>query len=373
MLPATRPVHVAQRALRSPLLYLFHLLSFSLRTIRSHDIRSLGHITPPDGTTLVPKPKVVLFMHLPKCSGSTVRNIFYANGWTATSWSLTQRLHGWKANRILHSIHNYLRQNKSRIFVEWHLSVNFSFVPELEHYVRAMRPDVEFRSFTIIRKPTAFVASDGAFWMPHRPADEVIQMKPEFTLFGALNISYTPADGHAVCKQEPEFCKGLAVWEASSRGRKKGDGPTVLNVNAKIFPEDRTAAEQVAARVAGMRAKVKAVGCNPLVKEGVALLSPLSKVFLFEDNATLPSIYAAASQGDLDFRPMPPPYPTFKHSARTNPAFLAPYKTPEASAALELANRCSMILYTLLSQAISQGTPLADVPSNWTAAGHSVS
>ena len=46
-------------------------------------------------------PTVLLFLHLAKCGGSTVRTIFSRAPWNCTYWSLTQRFVGWKANRLL--------------------------------------------------------------------------------------------------------------------------------------------------------------------------------------------------------------------------------------------------------------------------------
>ena len=90
-------------------------------------------IESPPGRPLAQRQRVLLFLHVAKCGGTSVREIFHRHKdvWHATYWSLSQRQYGFKANRILHGIHLALRQNHTRIFVEWHVAVNFSFVPTL--------------------------------------------------------------------------------------------------------------------------------------------------------------------------------------------------------------------------------------------------
>ena len=61
--------------------------------------------------------RVVLFIHVPKCGGTSVRDIFRWHNWSMTYWSNSQRLTGWKANRLLANIRSYLARNDTRIFV----------------------------------------------------------------------------------------------------------------------------------------------------------------------------------------------------------------------------------------------------------------
>jgi hypothetical protein len=140
----------------------------------------------------VPSPVVVLFVHVPKCGGTTVRHVFSNSAWYRTHWSLTCRPTGvWHSHRLLKAVHTALRQNRSRIFAEWHQELNFSWLPTLEAHVRRMRPDVRFISFTILREPSALVASHHAYWEPSRPVNLSLLLQPEFLLFhpNLLNLS----------------------------------------------------------------------------------------------------------------------------------------------------------------------------------------
>ena len=99
-----------------------HALSAVIQPIQNRSSRNgrLLHPTPPT---------VLLFLHFPKCGGSTVRKMFQrAHGWHVTYWSLTQRFHGWKANRLLAAIRVSLAANRSRTFVEWHIGINWTAV-----------------------------------------------------------------------------------------------------------------------------------------------------------------------------------------------------------------------------------------------------
>ena len=71
------------------------------------------------------RPHVLLFLHIGKCGGTTVRSIFqHAGGWVRPIWSITQRFSGWKANRMLHSLHSSMAQGAQKIFIEWHIVRN---------------------------------------------------------------------------------------------------------------------------------------------------------------------------------------------------------------------------------------------------------
>ena len=71
------------------------------------------------------QPHVLLFLHIGKCGGTTVRSIFqHGGGWVRPIWSITQRFSGWKANRMLHSLHTSMAHGAQKIFIEWHLVRN---------------------------------------------------------------------------------------------------------------------------------------------------------------------------------------------------------------------------------------------------------
>jgi hypothetical protein len=138
---------------------------------------------------MVARPRVVLFLHVAKCGGTTVRNIFKSQGWHMTFWSLTNKPTGtWHANRLLKDIHKSLSRNHSRIFAEWHVELNFSAVPEIEAHVHNMRRDVRFTSFTILRPPVSLVSSANAYFVPLRPANLSILLTPEILSESLLSL-----------------------------------------------------------------------------------------------------------------------------------------------------------------------------------------
>lgn len=160
------------------------------------------------GLAAIPKrPHVLLFLHIGKCGGTTVRSIFqHAGGWVRPIWSITQRFSGWKANRMLHSLHSSMAQGAQKIFIEWHIVRNppaphllaesppvqhsilhmshvhvmptrlacacwqepkFSDVPDIIRYARVMRPDVDIQVFTILRSPAKLIASTAVYFDPN--------------------------------------------------------------------------------------------------------------------------------------------------------------------------------------------------------------
>eukprot|EP00966_Prymnesium_polylepis_P097744 2263966-Prymnesium_polylepis.1 len=140
------------------------------RTCEGHDLRLVTQPIPANVLEKMPvRPRVVLFLHYAKCGGTTVRNIFHMQKWSATYWSSSQRFYGWKANRILDGIRHFLMQNKTRIFVEWHLGTELLDVPHIRDSVRMIRPDTEFIAFTIFREPASMVASIGTYFNPSTP------------------------------------------------------------------------------------------------------------------------------------------------------------------------------------------------------------
>ena len=122
------------------------------------------------------RPAVVLFLHLPKCGGTSVRTMFQRAGWHLTLWSLSQRRFlsaiddalisdNATAQQRCHTAKARPKRCSTRLFVEWHLSpYNLSFIPTIEQRVKLLRPDAIFRSFLIMRPPIDLVSSNGAFW-----------------------------------------------------------------------------------------------------------------------------------------------------------------------------------------------------------------
>jgi hypothetical protein len=80
-----------------------------------------GHKLP-----LARKQRVVLFLHVAKCGGTSVREIFRTRGWSMTHYSLTQQFKSdrYRSNRLLRSIGQLLAANHTHIFAEWHFDYN---------------------------------------------------------------------------------------------------------------------------------------------------------------------------------------------------------------------------------------------------------
>lgn len=323
-------------------LTLVALVAFgSIPHVFAHSLANLGRI--PDvakgGSLLAARPQVVLFVHLPKCAGTTVGAVFHMHNWSRTLWSLTQRWSGWKANRLLHSIHWLLSRNLTKIFVEWHLDYNFSAVSEIAQYVRRMRPGVVFRSFTILRSPIELVGSNGAYWAPEMAAPLFIDQHPEMLLFGSIRIKSTIADGRGECAKNRTFCNAIARYYARIRGSR--------SINVK----DEVAAEDAMAQRTGRLTRLAVDGCNSLIEEAIHLLSSVDRVLLLEDETTMRVVHAMA-RGDLSFRPLRPDIkliePSQRNTATVGSKQRAPYRTADAIALANTANNCSMTLYRRL-------------------------
>ena len=336
---------------------LLPLLGLVARCV-AHDLKDLGLI--PDfshkGKRLAARPRVILFLHVPKCGGTTVGGMFAMHNWTRTLWSVSQRFTGWKANRLLHAIRSQLALNKTRIFAEWHLDYNFSMVPAIAGYVRQMRPDVDFRAFTVLRTPLELVGSNGAWWSPITPATHFIRAHPEMLLFGSLRLPVPQLNGTVVCsrKEEREFCEEAALQNARARASNVAkNGFYVPPPRVPIERADVEMAEDYAARRAARLQRVSEAGsCTPLVEEALEMLAPLDSVLLLEDKLALPTLQAVAL-GDLSFRP-----PRENVSVELPRALMSrtatitsrrePYRRPEAVEAARAENLCSAMLYERL-------------------------
>ena len=340
----------------------------------AHNISTLGFIKLPSkhpSQRWVPRARVFLFLHVPKCGGTSIRSIFNAHNWTLTFWSLTQRMTGYKANRLLHSIRMYLAQNKSKIFVEWHLDYNLSMVPEIEQYVRIMRPDVVFRSFIVLRNPTSMAASSGSYWAPNRPPSLFLRENPEMMLFGGLRmddykVGSVPSafNGTVLCRQEAwrHLCDNITSYQANLARR-----------HGKPTEEDKQTAEFWVAKRAERLAVVEAAGgCSGMLAEAWRRLSLLDAVLMLDDNRTMPTLHAIAQDTQVHFRTpisaaIQPTLPTTvavpgKSSGNFNgpdtrapPKLKEKYYAPKALATAHEENRCSYELFAQLKEAMRCG------------------
>ena len=185
------------------------LISLYFPATRCHELHKFNHSHPiPNiSSPTYVRPRVLLFLHVPKNGGTTVRGLFHAYGWHCTYWSLTQRMEGFKANRILDAISAGLKGKRNKIFVEWHLGINWTVVPAIEHFTRLMRPDVNFQAWTILRRPLDFIASNGAFWRPTTPPQMYIRDNRDYFVHNVFELDrlwpyryawrqYVPSDSY---------------------------------------------------------------------------------------------------------------------------------------------------------------------------------
>ena len=360
--------------------------------------------------TLARNPVVVLFVHVPKCAGTTVRPLFHNGGWHQLHWSLTCRPTGvWHSHRLLKAIHTALTLNHSHIFAEWHQELNFSFLPELETHVRAMRPNLTYHAFTILRPPEELLVSNAAFWTPTRPVNVTVLTHPEYLLFDPhlLNLSSTlppplprgdrgdddrarqrgghagqhygdvgqrggdvgqrggdvgQRDGHAECEDNAALCEETALYEATTTlvsnatGRPRYDTFDKLRLavkrgEARVNEAAISRAHAALAAAATWRAQAAAAtasangSCAPLVRRAIARLAPLHTILFLEDNDTFPILQAVGARFDLSFRVALPNAGPLGKTAGSNPKYVAPYRTPAAVEMLHSENACSRQAY----------------------------
>ena len=293
----------------------------------AHKLESLGPIRRIPGRPMKANPVVILFLHVPKCGGSTVRSIFKQNQWHMTHWSLTQRYEGsWHANRLLSGIRTQLAGNKSKIFVEWHLAVNFSFVPELERHIHRMRPGIRLIIFTILRQPNYLIRSAYAYFALNCPVTLAITLHPENFLFTTLNLTLplqsTPPNGTSVCDWQPELrdvCEDAAIWQASFRLIKQNrrnqtwpfDGTSfdrsrvaIRSGQEVVLKGERRRANSIVERMVAIRQWSHRVGCATLVDDGLRMLAPIHHILYLESPDTFAIVHALA-RGNLSFTSPP--------------------------------------------------------------------
>jgi hypothetical protein len=311
-----------------------------------------------------PRPVVVLLLHIPKCGGTSVRLIFHrAPGWVSTHWSLSNTPTGnWHSNRLLHALYLTLAKNSSNVFVEWHVNINWSFVPELDMFVRNMRPGVQLHTATVLRKPSSMIASVGAYFAPQRPALLNVKAFPEFFLSSMLGLPSILAHRQRlrhvdVCAMpaHARLCDEFAEDEA--RERRKAELKFISRhpqsnqtVNMSLTEADYNGARKVVRNsVAVLDAIAEHGGCEPLVQEGMDALGHVRHILFLDSNDTMP-IFQSVAANNLSFRPPPPnqhlaPTPI---SAHTPPAHIRQYKTANATALAREMNRCGDKLYARL-------------------------
>lgn len=291
--------------------------------------------------------RVLLFLHVPKCAGTTIRGIFGRQQWKATYWSLTQRFEGWKANRILFAIRNFLASGETRIFVEWHLGINISSVPQLGEAVRTMRPSVEFLSFIILRTPDSLVRSIGAYFSPAVPPDLFILTHTEFLLFDFLKLPLAVQPANNTCADSKE--RYHECVEVARRFPGLGHGVNASSAGALTHAGD------LLSNADARHATVVSVGCASLIATALDLLLGVDHILLLEDDQTLQTMNRVArwtpSQGNLSFQRMEDltGYKTLRlASSSTDPwkkNIVAAYNSSANRSRARRANKCSLAVY----------------------------
>ena len=98
--------------------------------------------------------RVVFFLHMPKCAGTTVRGIFFkeccavANNSKKRTW-LSVNMYSAVPSKIEARIRKHLLDDEPRIFSEHHFHLDWGLAERLRQMVFTLRPSTQFRAFTI--------------------------------------------------------------------------------------------------------------------------------------------------------------------------------------------------------------------------------
>jgi hypothetical protein len=306
-------------------------------------------------------PVVLLFYHLPKCAGTTIRELFSYHGWFRTFWSNTQHPTGRHANRLLRAVAVALRSGEKRIFAELHIApLNWTAIPDMERAWRTLVPNLRFRAFTVIRPPLSLLASNGQFWYPWMPPDVYIKFSPEqFLLRVILADTHhmarfrETANGSAVCERQHALC---SQWAEASRpcGRSTCQPSRYLRRRANGTLEEALfdSAIRAATELGAVEAALAAAGsCAPLVAAALVSVAPVHFILNLADNSTFPRLHTAA-RGNLAFTAKARPLAGQKPDQTRHylPSRKQNSYTSEANAALAREkNRCSLELFEALS------------------------
>ena len=261
-----------------------------------------------------PSQHVVLFVHIPKAAGTTVRGIFFkeccADNGTKRTW---QSANGYKASadEILQAVAYQLQRREPRIFTEHHMMPLRWLLPErMKQLTR--RYGASLHSFTLWREPLALLASNWQQWW-HRQFyffHDFLAAAPEFLLFGSVNpcanaTSEPPrgflgfvvpkedreaSESTSACAADPEtaaLCKRLSSIYYSERDPRQWCGWDAS--------ERRRWAERVVSHRLSVERTVSLRGCASIVREAYHRLEGLTQVLPLEDNRTIPRIVALAA------------------------------------------------------------------------------
>jgi len=126
--------------------------------------------------------EVILFMHLEKTGGTTVRSWMAENGWTSTRYCA--RPHDIQSETI-----QLLELREKRIFVEHHCGIDWTMPAKLlgliGEFENRTGHQVRFRSFTLLRSPLSLAYSQFSYWHTASGLTRQLfyQLSPELLFF----------------------------------------------------------------------------------------------------------------------------------------------------------------------------------------------
>ena len=130
-----------------------------------------------------PRPIAVLFYHLRKCAGTTVRRLFEKScgcNWTFINYCMAEE-HA--LPRVAMSL-----LNSSRVFWENHCSPRMRNISMTVAALRAMHHNT--MAFTVLRHPVDMVFSEHAYFAKEFPLEAFIRGNPEMLLHGDVVTGY---------------------------------------------------------------------------------------------------------------------------------------------------------------------------------------
>jgi hypothetical protein len=283
--------------------------------------------------------EVVVFLHVPKCGGTTVRNVFHrSHRWAMTSWSTSPP-------QITATVLGWLRKNVSRIFVEHHMDISWWFPAHLKSRVLAAMPAVRFCSFALLRSPDALALSSWGYWSgAHNvSASEYSRVHSEQLLFEHFKLTPPRVKAEDVCTQEP-WAATCAAWRAYAARpqRRSHAGQDAVN--------PVTAAEAELVEMA-QRAWATEQNCSLYVEKALRLASRVDTLLFLNDGTSMERIAAVAFGETLNCTGMGSPQ-IRPRNTNHRPSYRRLYTdramwNSSLRAAAEV-NRCSMDLYRRL-------------------------
>jgi hypothetical protein len=240
---------------------------------------------------------LVVFLHLARCGGTTVRQLFHMGGrWTCSFWGLSAPGAVDWLRRVA------VVQGKRKIFIEHHRECcDWDLPAKLRAELLREGLKVRLRAFTTLRNPVSQVSSTHLHWYHSVPASVYAEATTELLLFsgpfrgqGTLSIplgaARAPGSKHAPIRDptvRKSLINGTAGW---------CEAPEYIPLCAAFkswvdeyhpsnFTEIRT--DAMAARLAAIRASMTAGWCDAFIAAALArLIASLTHVFIIDEHRT---------------------------------------------------------------------------------------